>query len=539
MGPRPTDTQNVVRRRNPARVSITAAALAACVWLIAAAGRPATAIEPVWYDLPVTDSLPEGIAAGPDGATWVVARWSNQIVRITPDGAVSTFDLDASADPVSIVAGPDEAMWFTEHAGSRIGRLGLDGTLSEFPVVDRAAPTGIAVGPDGALWFTERGVSSIARLTVDGDLTQWSTPTPRAAPLGIALGSDGAMWFTETAVNAIGRIAMDGSITEFPLPAPDRNPQWIAAGPDGALWFAERGVDRIGRITTAGQLTEFPLPTGSAGVDSITAGPDGAMWFTESGSDQVGKIGMHGGVVEVPLAAGTTPTGITTGPDGQLWFSAPGANRVGRLDPAAANDPPPGNDPPPPPADETAPTITIVSPPEGAILLQGEGMLSEYSCSDAGGSGLAACDGPVPSGDEVPNTLGAHSFTVTARDNAENETSLTHGYVVFSDISGPITKQASFSAGRSIPITVGLGGRPQGPVFAAGYPKVRQVDCDTHDPIGADAPADVQAHVLGNGLLLIQWRTDASWSGTCRALVVRLGFSGWSGADADFTLRFD
>jgi hypothetical protein len=181
-----------------------------------------------------------------------------------------------------------------------------------------------------------------------------------------------------------------------------------------------------------------------------------------------------------------------------------------------------------------------VSPAEGAILLPGEQMLSNYWCEDRGGSGLKACDGPVSSGQVVPqtSTLGSHSFTVTAKDHAGNEASLTHGYVVFSDISGPITKQAAFSGGRVIPITLGLGGRPQGAVFASGYPKVRQVNCDTHEPIGADAPANVQANVLGNGQLMIQWRTDASWNGSCRALVVRLGFAGWSGADADFVLRF-
>jgi hypothetical protein len=181
-----------------------------------------------------------------------------------------------------------------------------------------------------------------------------------------------------------------------------------------------------------------------------------------------------------------------------------------------------------------------VSPVDGAILLLNEQMLSNYSCQDSGGSGLDTCLGPVTSGEVVPefDSLGAHSFTVTAEDHAGNEASLTHGYVVFSEISGPITKQASFSAGRSIPITLGLGGRPQGPVFSDGYPKVRQVDCETQEPIGDDAPANVQANVLGNGRLMIQWQTDASWSGSCRALVVRLGFTGWSEADADFILWF-
>ena len=97
--------------------------------------------------------------------------------------------------------------------------------------------------------------------------------------------------------------------------------------------------------------------------------------------------------------------------------------------------------------------------------------------------------------------------------------------------------QASFSAGRVIPFTLKLGGRPQGAVFASGYPLVRVVDCATGETIGADRPANVRAS-LTNGRLLLQWRTAAGWGGSCRSLVVRLGFNGWSTADAEFTVRF-
>jgi virginiamycin B lyase len=513
----------VVRRKNPAVIVLIVSLVAAS--LLATGRTPAFAIEPTWFDLPAADSFPQGIAAGPDGATWVASRAASQIVRMSGEGVLSSFDLESGVDPFSIVQGPDGAMWFTENNGSRIGRLTPSGELSEFLVRDRSLPTGIAVGADGAIWFSQRGISSIGRITMGGEYTEWHTLTGRAAPLGIAAGSDGALWFTLPAVNAIGRISTDGAMTEFPLPSPTSNPQWITAGPDGALWFTERGVDAIGRITVDGQVTEFPVPTAAAGLSGITTGPDGAIWFTESAADAIGRIGMGGRILEIPLGEGVSPTGIATGADGQIWFSAPGVNRVGRLSPAVA-------------VDVTPPVVTIVSPPEGSVLLEGEGMIADYFCTDEpGGSGLSSCEGPVPDGAVIGTPLGSHTFTVTASDVEGNVGSASHGYVVFQDIRGPITNQAVFAPGRVIPIILELGSRPAGgQVFASGYPLVRAVDCETGAPTGPDEPASVKANLSGNGRLMLL--TDGGWGGSCRSLVVRLAYDGWSSADAVFKLHF-
>jgi virginiamycin B lyase len=513
----------VVRRRNPASIAAAAAVLAV-VSLCLAAG-PAAAVEPTWFDLAGTDSFPQGIAAGPDGMTWVANRFASRIERLAPDGSQSPIGLESGVDPYDIVRGPDGAMWFTERNGGRIGRLTSAGDLSEFHLRELSTPTGITAGPDGALWFAQRGVSAIGRITLGGDITEWTTISPRAAPLSITTGPDGALWFTLTAADAIGRITVDGEMTEIPLPPAASGPQWITLGHDGALWFTARAANTIGRMTADGGLTTYPVPTTSAGVNGITAGPDGALWFTESTTDAVGRISLGGQVVEIPLGEGVSPTGITTGPDGAIWFSAPGTNRIGRLEPSAA-------------ADVTSPVVTILSPPDGSVLTQGEGMVADYFCTDEpGGSGLATCDGPVPDGAIVANDLGSHTFTVTATDAEGNVGTATHTYVVFADIGGPITKQAVFAAGRVIPIILELGRRPQGSVFEDGYPLVRAVDCATDDPTGYDTAADVQAN-LNNGRLLLLWRTGADWGGSCHSLVVRFGFDGWAGADAVFTLRF-
>jgi hypothetical protein len=88
--------------------------------------------------------------------------------------------------------------------------------------------------------------------------------------------------------------------------------------------------------------------------------------------------------------------------------------------------------------DRQPPAVTLRTPPEGAsysalkLLLSGGSVRASYSCTDAG-SGVAACQGNRPNGAKLNISLlsiGRHSFTVTATDEAGNKTSVTHHYTV-------------------------------------------------------------------------------------------------------------
>jgi hypothetical protein len=83
------------------------------------------------------------------------------------------------------------------------------------------------------------------------------------------------------------------------------------------------------------------------------------------------------------------------------------------------------------PADVTAPTITVTVPAEGQHFAHQDAVSSVFSCSDGSGvSGVANCSGP-PILDT--STVGPHTFTVTAADNAGNAASKTVNYVVDPD----------------------------------------------------------------------------------------------------------
>lgn len=85
-------------------------------------------------------------------------------------------------------------------------------------------------------------------------------------------------------------------------------------------------------------------------------------------------------------------------------------------------------------ADQTAPTVTLTTPPEGASYRLLATVKAQYGCGDEpGGSGLVSCIGTQPSGSSLPTglaALGTHTFSVTATDAAGNHTTVAHTYRV-------------------------------------------------------------------------------------------------------------
>src|SRR5215211_3350792 len=92
------------------------------------------------------------------------------------------------------------------------------------------------------------------------------------------------------------------------------------------------------------------------------------------------------------------------------------------------------------PPDTTDPTIDLRSPVDGAQVRQGASLIVDFSCSDEGSSGVASCVGTTADGEALDTSeLGDVSVTVTARDGAGNETSVTNTVTVVDQTKPIIT----------------------------------------------------------------------------------------------------
>lgn len=289
------------------------------------------------FPLPVANSGPNIIEAGPDGNVWFLETGRNTLGRITPTGQITEVPLPVPAFNEPVVFGPDGNIWLALQTG--IAEITPQGDLLHDYAIPSSSPpgipgTGIAItmGSDGNIWYIEPYTNDlIGRLTPDGQITEFAVPgnvLGNDGAANIISGPDGKLWFTATDANFIGSITTAGVIQTFSVPGG----RGLTNGPDGNLW--ETAGDYILRVNTQGQLTgQFQIPTANSGAYGMTVGSDGALWFAEGNVNQIGRITTDGNITEIPVTTGNINNSpeITTGPDGNIWFSESYSNSIGEL----------------------------------------------------------------------------------------------------------------------------------------------------------------------------------------------------------------
>jgi len=145
--------------------------------------------------------------------------------------------------------------------------------------------------------------------------------------------------------------------------------------------------------------------------------------------------------------------------------------------------------------------------------------------------GTANVTTDIPSGTTFPK--GTTTVTATATDAAGNQTTANFDVTVLYDFTGffsPVVNQPTLNlvnAGRAVPVKFSLSGNKGLSIFAAGSPASQQINCSSDAPISTlDATTTAGSSSLSYDAASDQynyvWKTDSSWAGQCRALVVTL-----------------
>jgi uncharacterized repeat protein (TIGR01451 family) len=135
----------------------------------------------------------------------------------------------------------------------------------------------------------------------------------------------------------------------------------------------------------------------------------------------------------------------------------------------------------------------------------------------------------VASGSVFP--VGTTPVTVTATDSHGNSTSCTFAVTVLYNFTGffsPVGNLPTLNAvnaGRAIPVKFSLSGDKGLNIFAVDSPYSLSLNCATSDP-GVDVTETLTAGgsslSFGGDQYNYVWKTESSWAGTCRQLVVKL-----------------
>jgi virginiamycin B lyase len=141
------------------------------------------------------DFTPQHLTLGPDGNLWMTDRGHNAIYRYAlAAGQFSRFDIATPrAHPARIRPGTDGNLWFTMTAARKVGRITPQGAITEFDVGDLAGgtPRDVVATPDGSVWFSASGPRS-GRILPNGRVETFACGGNLNTAL---LGPDQRPWF--------------------------------------------------------------------------------------------------------------------------------------------------------------------------------------------------------------------------------------------------------------------------------------------------------------------------------------------------------
>jgi hypothetical protein len=130
-------------------------------------------------------------------------------------------------------------------------------------------------------------------------------------------------------------------------------------------------------------------------------------------------------------------------------------------------------------------------------------------------------------------SVGSHTITAVYGGNAvylASSAQLTQqvGAFPFTGFFSPVSNPPTLNqvnSGQSVPFKFSLGGNRGLNIIVAGYPVSQQINCTTLAPIGTAQQTNSTTGLTydaTSGRYTYTWKTDKSWSNTCRQFTLRL-----------------
>ncbi len=343
-----------------------------------------------------------------DGSTVITPAPLGFLMSLTPVASVA-----ANGDPASI------------SDSTLVGRTGLsdlDADASITRTVVRASGAGVMLRDEG----------DAPTLTVRD-----SVIGPAAGTLfgGIAVSS-AAM--SESEVPVVSLI-FDSVLARSDSTAPNSGPPHALDVKDAATGTHVHTRNTILRaIDTSGAGANDDIVTGSQAINWDLGHTD----YTQTAGVGVPPPGSGTNIAALPDYNSVDGSDLTLAPNSPLFDAGDpsvvqpgetdvrGANRavahtcgapalpdIGAFEASSPNCPPP--------------TVSIVSPANGATYAQGQNVGASYTCAVTAPASITTCAGPVPSGASIDTTTtGSHTFTVTATANDATSATATVTYKV-------------------------------------------------------------------------------------------------------------
>jgi CSLREA domain-containing protein len=464
----------------------------------------------------------------PAGTTAVQCTATNAIDTASCSFNVVVTDVGAPIinAPADIIVDADEGCAATgltlgtPVTSDNVGVVSVTGVRSDGLALDAPYPGGTTT----ITWTAKDAANNTATDTQTVTVLDPAVPVI-TAPANISANTDAGSCTaalnpgTATAAQGcfnitIAGVRSDGLALDAPYTKGVTTITWTATNTAG------RKATALQTLTVADNqapaVTAPPNVTTTADPNSCTAAVNPG---TATASDNCGPVNTPAGVrsdgqpLNAPYPGGTTT--IT-------WTATDSSNNTGTaLQTVTVNDASPPT--------ITGPTEVVATLPLNSPATSVAVTYPTFTVSD--GCGAVTVTFSIPSGSSFP--VGSTPVTATATDAAGN--TATHNFVVrvlfnfagfFSPVSNlPTVNQVN--AGRAIPVKFSLSGNKGLDIFAPGYPSSAQYACSESAPeVDIDGQAPVASNSLsydaGSDQYNFVWKTESSWAGKCRQLLVVL-----------------
>lgn len=414
--------------------------------------------------------------------------------------------------------------------GTSSGTIGSGGTGDgQF-----SGPIGLAIDSSDNLYVADSGNNRIQKFNSSGTfVTKWGTSGTGngefSTPDGVAVDTAGTVYVADTGNNRVQLFSTSGTFIEVCGSAGSGDGQFsgpadIASNSAGTFFYVvDRDNFRIQKFSTSAAS-----PTANAGTDQTVecAGAttpvnlDGSA--STAGSGTINSYSWAEGATSLGTGATLTvnlPTGTHT-----ITLTVTDTGGGSDTDDVVITV-----------QDTLAPDITcpadvVVSLPINSNATSMVVNYPDVTATDSCSSSVTVNSTPA-SGSVFP--VGTTTVHATANDGNGHTSTCSFTVTVQYDFAGffpPVANLPALNvvqAGRGIPVKFSLSGNKGLGIFAAGSPSSGPIACNSSDPA-----TDLVGTVTAGGSSLSYdpttdqyiyvWKTDGSWAGTCRQLVVQL-----------------
>jgi outer membrane protein assembly factor BamB len=332
----------------------------------------------------------------------------------------------------------------TDGNGYLLSASNLGGTgaapLVKLHVCANTVPAMGAAYAAGVIYVTcPDGISAYSLDTTAQTLAPLAGWTNNAHATGPPIIADGLVWSANAANGTLYGIDPSTGATTFSASLGSFAPYTAPAAGGGTL-FAANG----------NQLTALTLPSGPPSVSIAAPASNGTYSQGQTVATSFSCTEAPGGPgIQscVDSNGSASPGQLDTSIAGNHTYTVTATSRDGQKGSAQISY-----------TVAAPPTVTIITPAEGATYMLGRSVGASYACQEgAGGPGLQpgaqGCSGPVANGAAIDtSTVGQHTFTVTATSQDGLSTNSTTHYTVgyaFSGFLAPVNNPPTVNTGKA------------------------------------------------------------------------------------------